>query len=248
MWPRVDLVVALALLAACVPAGGQGGAGAPARRSGAIVPPNSVLRPIFTTTAGTIEAGSAFVVEGKRGKFLLLTAHHLFGPAGGLESEIAWDAMPTVVQRVRAVSPDDGAVVVLGRGPLAIEGAQAMNGGCMGCDFAVFPVAGVGGAGILRLATAPPLVGGKVFLVAELSDGGPKRLHPATLIGVHDDYLAYRFEGSIDLRATSGAPVVNEAGEVVAVNLGGRADPEGTLGIGAASVIIRQKLTAVGML
>src|SRR5262245_37543781 len=76
------------------------------------IAPHSVLRPVFATTEGEIPAGTAFVVRWDNGSNLLLTAHHLFGPMGGMSRDIAAAELPKVVKSVRAASADDKTVAV----------------------------------------------------------------------------------------------------------------------------------------
>ena len=62
--------------------------------------PGFVGRPDFDTRDGEVSAGTCFLVEypGQAAP-LLLTAHHLFGAAGGLKQEVPHDQMPTFARR-----------------------------------------------------------------------------------------------------------------------------------------------------
>jgi hypothetical protein len=87
-----------------------------------------------------------------------------------------------------------------------------------------------------RLAAATPARGVRVWLAASLREGAPpaQRLHPATVLGTDQDGdLLYRFDHPhLSLRATSGAPVPNAAGAVVAINLGGGREGKDLHGVG----------------
>jgi hypothetical protein len=87
-----------------------------------------------------------------------------------------------------------------------------------------------------RLASATPGKGERVWLAASLREGAPptQRLHPATIIETDENGdLVYRFDNpKVSIRATSGAPLLNAASEVVAINWGGGSDKHGAFGCG----------------
>jgi hypothetical protein len=93
-------------------------------------------------------------------------------------------------------------------------------------------------------------VGDTVWLVAQLVSGAPKEklLFKAKVVRVQDlalNYLVDDPEGTFELRATSGAPVVNERGEVVAVNLAGSRVAEGLNPAGISGNVVRKALESV---
>ena len=61
-----------------------------------------------------------------------------------------------------------------------------------------------------------------------------RRLHPATCDGKDENgNLVYEFKDrSLNLAATSGAPILNAAGEVVAINVASDAIPGRLFGVG----------------
>lgn len=73
--------------------------------------------------------------------------------------------------------------------------------------------------------------GDRVWLVSEVI-GSQSLVHSATVEGIQDGWLIYRFDQPLELRATSGAPVVDALGEVVAINAGGGDDNGKTFGAG----------------
>jgi len=81
------------------------------------------------------------------------------------------------------------------------------------------------------LARDTPSAGDRVWLVSEVI-GSSSLVHPATVEGSEEGWLVYRFDQSIELRATSGAPVVDGSGRAVAVNAGGGEQGGLTYGVG----------------
>lgn len=195
--------------------------------------PHAVLRPMFMVGDTPLQAGTAFVIHPRGHGPLLITAHHLFGPGGGLDRVIAWQDMPRAVRSVRATSFDNVSVIVSGGAPLAVEGAEGMSDNRIGGDLAIFPITALGPARALDLAEAPPRVADRVTMLGEVLRGGVGLRHGATVVEVGQDYVAYVFDERIELRATSGAPVVDATERVVAINLGGGELEDGRImGIG----------------
>ena len=104
-------------------------------------------------------------------------------------------------------------------------------------DLAAYRIDGKPKLPILRLASKDAAVGDIVFL-----DSGYVDWTPAEVIQVDADNLFYRFfMPNTQLRGTSGGPVVNQAGEVVALNVGGR-EGKVTIGIGNPCTSMRKLL------
>lgn len=215
----------------------------------------SVLRPSFTLADGTrFEAGTAFPVS-FGGETLVLTAHHLFGPNGGLPAQLGPEE---VAVKVTGVTLRDAwsKEPIGGAGPaVLVPGAHPMEKDAAG-DLALFPVSsGLDriSAGThppfhpLSLAAANPKVGDPVWLAAELV-GGPgveTRAHVGKVVEVNASWLFYEFTAAqVELRATSGAPILNALGEVVGINLGGGAKDGVSFGAAGPVSAIRANLEA----
>jgi hypothetical protein len=212
------------------------------------VKPNAVLRPRFDTTEGEVNAGTAFVLS-LDGSYLLVTAYHLFGPSGGMSRAIPAGELPDVVRRVTATSSDDENVVVSSDRLVKIPGASAFIPGDSDTptdvrpDVAAFRLGGPGEAGVLELADEPARKGDRVYLLAELQ-GSDARLHPATVNGTGETAVSYRFDDRVELRGSSGGPILNADGEVLGINAaGGDADGQ-TYGLCGPLAALREKLTA----
>ncbi|MBX3157766.1 MAG: trypsin-like peptidase domain-containing protein [Deltaproteobacteria bacterium] len=181
--------------------------------------PHAVLRPEFTVDGDPLAAGTAFLIK-EGAATLLVTAHHLFGPAGGLDHELTWDELPRRVTAVRATSLDDPGVTIRGGSPLAVTGAVGLSEQHLGGDVAVFPIPDAGPARTLELADGPPRVGSSVTLLARVI-GKTGTRHGAKVVEVGEEHIAYELDEPGELRATSGAPVVDADERVVAINVSG---------------------------
>lgn len=187
----------------------------------------TICRPEFKVDGEALAAGTAFLLrtDDSAARTLLVSAHHLFGPSGGLPAQIAWPEMSTRVGSMRCIGIAQRQVWQGGRA-LTLEGAMPVGRGYLR-DLAAFPLVASPGAATaapLRLARTAPKVGDPVWLLAQVAKGAPPNvlLHRAVVTYAREDALEYRFDNSeLGIRATSGAPVLNAGGEVVSVNLAG---------------------------
>ena len=211
---------------------------------------DTICRPTFELKDQSLSAGTAFLMETgvEKQPVVLVTAHHLLGPMGGLPSEVAWNDVPKSVKRASCKSIVAPAQSWTGA-PLAIPGAASFNNQTKDGlrDIALLTVLAKPAARPLKLAPMQPKQGDTVWLVAQLVSGAPKEklLFKAKVARVQDlalNYLVDDPEGTFDLRATSGAPVVNERGEVVAVNLAGGRSAEGFNLAGISGNVVRKAL------
>ncbi|WP_224245600.1 trypsin-like peptidase domain-containing protein [Hyalangium gracile] len=229
-------LLAVALTGGCRSSSSSAPAGeapptAPARPPVAAVPPSVpegfVVRPVFETEQGPLAAGTAFFVTipGQPGP-LGLTAHHLFGPAGGLERQVLAGELGRFVKAAGFRELDGqelnpaGPMVVLpsaGHAPDTDEVDWSMDVAAFRAPESLAPRA-------LRLSAKNAEVGEEVWLVAEVLGGktASQRMHRARVATSKPRLLAYSFEDTtLVMRATSGAPVVNARGEVVGIHLAG---------------------------
>jgi hypothetical protein len=218
---------------------------------GAVV--GTICRPTFELKDQPLSAGTAFLMETGVAKqpLALVTAHHLLGPMGGLSTEIAWSDVPKSVKRATCKSIATPAQSWAGV-PLAIPGAASFNNQTKDGlrDIALLVVQGKPTAKPLKLAPSQPKLGDTVWLVAQLVSGAPKDklLFKARVVRVQDlalNYLVDDPQGTFEIRATSGAPVVNERGELVAVNIAGTRVAEGFNLAGISGNVVRKALESV---
>ena len=220
------LFLRAALLAASCSVAGSAAAAPASTASAASASTDAVFRPTFTTPQGPLIAGTAFVGRLERCEEpVLLTAMHLFGPGGGLKEPMSPDDVKHGVTQAELTGFGRNAKHMLFEvDSLTPEYAKAC---CEGERMA--------GVGDVAAFTAParlaPIAlpmspdiaapGQRVTLLASLIGGQDAGLrHDAVVLGMHDGFLLYKFDDpNIQLRATSGAPIVDAAGRVVAINL-----------------------------
>lgn len=183
-----------------------------------------ICRPTFEVNGETMVAGTAFTLQDpKKPRTLLLTAHHLFGEAGGLSRQFAGHELPSAVSKT-ACKWFKGNRAPLKAGPaLPVKNAGIFFSPGSQRDVAVFSLPAKEGQA-LELAPTAAKVGDTVWLVAQLQSGAPPAvlLHKARVVQAEGAGLLYAFENAqLSIIATSGAPVVNENGKLVGVNEGG---------------------------
>jgi hypothetical protein len=214
------------------------------------VPLHSVLRPTVESVEGRLQAGTAFIIRlSDSGTPYLITAHHIFGPLGGFSREYRPSELPGLIQRVLAESVDDPTASARAAGPLVLD-AHPVRGQEASSDVAAIPIEDVNKAGILRLARACPAAGETVWLLAEVWGGAPRtqRLHSATVLSAGRDALLFTYDNTrLDLRATSGAPIIDSRGEVVGINVNVELRPDALVGIAVPVESIRQVLSRAGL-
>jgi hypothetical protein len=216
--------------------------GANSSASAPRVPDRFVFRPTMTTRFGPVAAGRAFLVSIPHQRMpIALTAIHLLGPAGGLDRDVPAAEVPEAIQSVLLEECFDPSIQLdIGGHALLIASAAPLGESSQAGDVAAFWVAGSPDVTALPLASDDPKQGEPVWLACPVIAGAPpqRRLHAAHIYAAEDRKLYYRYENSqIELRATSGAPVLNSNGEVVAINLGG-GELEGEL-IGVGNPVSR---------
>jgi len=207
--------------------------------------PNVVTLPTFIfDQRHAITAGVAFLVE-EQGQRYMVTAYHVLGPAGGLKTRIAPRDVPHEVKAIVGLCLGDTNTVVVGAPVLPVPDARSFDqaGGEGDVTFAVVP--GSGGAQGLKLSDKLPKVGERVWLFLRLVDRDRPTLYPATVSEAAATYVQYTMEEpSLNLRASSGAPVLNKDGAVVAMHLGYGKKSDELSCIAAPAAAIRQRLLA----
>lgn len=209
---------------------------------------NAICSPVFQADGRAFSAGTAFALELPQPapRTLLVTAIHIFGPTGGLDEQIPAVELSRRVSLAgcKAVGLDE--IWYAGRA-LTLLDAHAMDDGPYR-DLAAFAL-DTTGAPIhpvrLKLAATAPKVGDSVWLLAQVPEGAlPNQLlHHAVVRSSTDKALQYAFDNAgLNLQGTSGAPIVNAAGEVVGTSLGSGTLLGKLIGVGNSLASVRALL------
>jgi hypothetical protein len=174
---------------------------------------------------------------------LLLTAQHLLGPAGGFPADLPWDSLNETIKVAKAVSMDDPGVSVTSKRAILIKGAHKLDKTGMANDIAVFELDSSNNLPALRLSQTSPASGDRVWLYGRQRNSQVVELFPATVVRSDSQELRFVFDlNDIRLPGTSGAPVLNSAGEVVAINIGGVERAGKLMGYGNPVLSVRNHL------
>jgi hypothetical protein len=196
-----------------------------------------VFRPSFGHRGTFFEAGTAFAasVPGSN-KPIILTALHLFGPAGGLERDIPPSQIPSRLSELKLTDCINNQLTESYTGKvLVLANSKPFPESSSIGDVVAFMPHGNRALRPLALTPLKPRVGERVWLFSEVING-PATVHGATVQGYEDGWMLYNFDNpNLEIVATSGAPVVNARQEVVAINAGGSKDGNIMLGIGTPS-------------
>ncbi len=187
------------------------------------VPKNALYKPTFVVLDDSWTAGTAFLIriEGQPGLFLI-TAHHLFGPDAGLKDQMTPAMIATEVKGVAALSMQDVHQDWWFPIFIKISDADSTENRAYAKDIAVFKSEDRPELKVLELAKEMPKKGDKVWVFARQRGDDKPGLLPATVAEADADKLTYIFDQTdFRLPGTSGAPVLNEQGKVVGMNLAG---------------------------
>jgi len=212
---------------------------------------NFVFRPRFETIDGEFSAGCAFVtLTPFSDKPIVLTALHLLGPAGGYYQQLESDTLRSTLAglSLREIFTDElmtdfpvSALEIDDTAPLG----QTVNS--LAGDVAAFRIETRDGIPVepapLATGNTPLSVGSPLSLVYRVQ-GSEERLHKATIIEVKDKLFVYNFETKEELKllGAAGAPLLNEAGEVAAIHLGGGHQNGRTFGLATPVSLFRSRL------
>jgi hypothetical protein len=214
------------------------------------VPDGFALRPTFKTSQGTVTSGTAFAVK-IGDDVVIITAYHLFGPAGGLAEWIPADAVGAGVTGATLQDIYSGKKVGVAGAAHVVEGARMMDENGADADLAVLRVGErsmrdrmeQGGLTPGELAAAGPKKGDAVYVATKPVSGEAPRAIPATVVEVSDTFVFYEFtNGGLDLTATSGAPLLDDAGKVVGLHIGGGQIEGKLIGSGAPIPAVRARI------
>ena len=207
--------------------------------------PNVVTLPTFIfDQRHAITAGIAFLVE-EQGQRYMVTAYHVLGPAGGLKTRIAPRDVPREVKAIVGLCLGDASTVIVGAPVLSVADARPFDEAGGEADLIFASVPGPGGPPGLKLADKLPKAGERVWLFLRLVDRDRPTLYPATVSEATESYVQYAMdEPSLNLRASSGAPVLGKDGAVVAMHLSFGKKSDALVCIATPVTSIRKRLLA----
>jgi hypothetical protein len=206
-----------------------------------------ILQPEFQTKKMTFAAGTAFLVkvDGYK-RTVVLSAIHLLGPDGGYPEQVSARDVAQVIEKVTFTDKFTGEKPLsVSQGVITIPDAAPFDKGSKAGDILAFWGPENTFRKPLSLAAKGPAKGDPVWLAARVREGAPQtqQLHRATVLAEQKGQLYYEFDNAkLNIDGTSGAPVLNAAGEVVAINVGGGMDKGKLLGVGNPVGVFREHL------
>ena len=210
-----------------------------------LVPHPFVVRPIFCSGPDSVMAGYAFVVnlEGRQAPLLLTALHTLdeMIKKKGIDctaenKNYSGKELPEVITEVNLydVFASNWMLAPLGEaGPmLVLPGARiGEEEPYSDRDIAAFWVKEAGGLKPAALALQPPAPGEPVWLVARPNQAAGKNTFKAVVVELTDRSLVFKFEDPGEKpKYTSGAPILNQKGQVAGIIVGGGEFKEQKLG------------------
>lgn len=224
--------------------------------AGGVEPPSFpktfVGSPTFETKEGKEDAGTISLVKIKgKSSLYLLTARHLFSPMGGFKRLITPDEFPKFIKSM-SVRPFGPGVPRTYRGkafPILAdyrsEDFWRDSQNSLG-DLAAFEVSGnFPASDAAPLAAEPTQEGQVVWVIAQVRFPSGKIAHRAKIItpGWKTPFLVAEFDNAqIETAGASGAPVLNEQGEVIGVYSGHSKSSTQTCALIIPSPLILQHL------
>lgn len=203
---------------------------------GEISPPrDSVLKPTFMTGFTSFSGGTAFICEIEDfDETLILTAQHLYGPACGWEREFQWNEIRDIFEAVTCLSMNDLRVWVTSTELLEIPDAEGWNDDGYAKDIAAWRFPSESDLPKLKMGTELPVVGDHVYLFARERGKEALELYEAKVLKATNEEFEYKFlkKEALSLGGTSGAPILNDTGKVVGINLGGYEEDGSSVGVG----------------
>ena len=192
-----------------------------------------------------ITAGVAFLAE-ENGQRFLVTAYHVLGPAGGLKTRIAPREVPREVKAIAGVCLGESEKGVLVGAPLLlVEDARPIDDQGGERDVTLAVVKDSDGPTPLKLSANAPAAGDRVWLFARMMDRDRPMTYAAKITQVSATAIQYELEdSSLNLRALSGAPVLDDDGAVVGMHLGFGKMDEKLVAAAVPAGAIRERIAA----
>jgi hypothetical protein len=184
--------------------------------------PNVIFRPTFLSPDIAHNAGMAFRVKDPvGGGHYFVTAHTLFGPAADLDIQMSSEDIARVIVAAVGVSCTDPKNVVVARNYVPLPGARRADDKGSEKDIAVFELPNKLNDLSLVLDPSPMVRGERVWLFVKYNGTNRVGLEGAIVAYVTETEIRYVLENQeVDLKSTTGAPVLSKEGKVVGMHLG----------------------------
>jgi hypothetical protein len=184
--------------------------------------PNVIFRPSFLTPDLAYSAGMAFRARRENSEQqYLVTAHSLFGPAADLDVQMSSADIERMIVAAVGVSCTDPRSVVMARRYLPLPDARRADEKGADKDIAMFELPARLGERALVLDQSVPVPGDKVWLYVKYAGTARVGLEPAKLAWISDHEIRYLLENqTVDLRGTTGAPLLSAEGTLVGMHMG----------------------------
>jgi hypothetical protein len=205
---------------------------------------NCITLPTFVfDQRHAVTAGVAWPLA-EAGKQYLVTAHHILGPAGGIKTQLTPRDVAKELKAIAGLCLGDSTTVLLGTPALFVASARLYDENGGDSDVAVVRLPDARGVKPLVLTGVAAKKNDPVWLFVRLVDRDRPTLYPATVIEVTPGFVQYKLDDkTLNLRAATGAPVLNTAGEVIAMHLGfGKQDTTALVGIACPAPAIRARI------
>lgn len=191
--------------------------------------------PTFNTTTGSAQAGTAFILKYGSG-YYVVSAQHLIGTAGGLDKDYTGKDLDKIFKSVTLTPLYSGYDEIEIKEFVSIPNAAPITNENVVNDIFISPIKGKIKSTPLTVSNTNPKEGDRVMLYSRVVNSRDY-MHPATVARANDDELIYIFDNQeINIRATSGAPIINENYQLIGINLAGGKMADGKM-IGFANPV-----------
>jgi len=202
---------------------------------------NLVFRPTIYIDDEVSTAGTAFVIKlDEEGEDYLLTANHIMGTSGGFSQKWPSESLHEHFVKLSLYG------LFSGDYHSSVDEIIPMDVGRFfdGTDVAAFRLNNSTAYSSLPVAEKLPQEGDYVWLLAkDLSGGDTSPIYHRAQVSAYKSFMNslefYYDNPNLSLQATSGAPILNKQGQVVALNVGGYESSGKILGVACGIIKIK---------